>query len=501
MDEINNQFLSIETDYLTEQEANKFKKLLAKCMKSYKSKAAGVSDKEWLKQLFKEELPEMTENEVEADSSKIFEAINKFDTNLKSINEAAEAGVSKELWFTDTLLESAAGMRVNEYDPALKNMNNLLYQKNAELHEALIHNNSGHIKMKRKPDRNIPENIIAETTELITFFKGKNIKVEVRNFLIPSSVNFRVINIDTGKYHNYQLRFGETAEDTISLINRGNYCNQRFIVPREQVQAVRKAFPAKTVEDHIEAWGYKGKKFTEKDMKALQKLVQKDSIMPRVGYNHNETKELAMSIGKNAGVMALQIAAATIGLNIAEKVVKGEKVDSEEMVEIALETGADTGIKVITASALQIAICKEIISFIPKATPAGLIDNIAWVGIENIKILWKVAAGGLSVTKGLDQIGRVTVSVVGGLWAMAEGESIGAQLTAWIPVVGLPFSVVTGFIGGMVGYFGGSKINEAIYDKGKKVRKVAKATASSAWNSMKLKVTAACKKIISLIFS
>ena len=65
----------IEQDYLTEQEAKEFKKLFAKCIKSYKTKAVGVSDKEWLKSLFKEELPDMTEDEVDARSTEIVEAM------------------------------------------------------------------------------------------------------------------------------------------------------------------------------------------------------------------------------------------------------------------------------------------------------------------------------------------------------------------------------------------------------------------------------------------
>ena len=107
------------------------------------------------------------------------------------------------------------------------------------------------------------------------------------------------------------------------------------------------------------------------------------------------------------------------------------------MVELAIKTGVDTSVKVVTAGTLQVAIRKGIIRFILKATPAGVIANIACVGIENVenvKILAKIASGDLSVTKGLDQMGRVITSMVGGLWGMAKGAAIGAKWTAWIPV-------------------------------------------------------------------
>lgn len=192
-----------------------------------------------------------------------------------------------------------------------------------------------------------------------------------------------------------------------------------------------------------------------------------------------------MNIGKNAGAMALQAAAVTTGLNVAAKIFKGEKVDADELVEVAVKTGADTSVKVVTAGTLEVAVRRGIVRFIPKNTPAGIIANVACVGIENVKILAKIASGDLSVTKGLDQMGRVSTSMAGGLFGMGKGALAGAKLTGWIPVVGAPLAVATGFIGGMVGYFGGSKLGEAVYNTGKKVASAAKTLAKAAVNGVK----------------
>jgi hypothetical protein len=474
-----------ERECLTDQEAKEFKKLFSKCMKSYKSKEIGVSDKKWLKNLFKEELPEITEDELETSSSEIVEAISEFDTNLASINKAIEQGVSKESWLADKFQESAVGMSVNEYGQTLQRMDDFLIQKNGEIHEALLRNSDGQIKMSRNLDGNIAENMIAKSTELSGFLQGKDIKVEVRDVFTSNSVDVRATHLKTGEYQNYQLKFGKDAKATIDLIKGGNYGNQRLVVATEQLKEVQAAFPTKTVTDHIDAYGAEGKVFTKEAVKEFQNLAQQDGIMPSMDYNHYQTKDLAMSIGKNAGVMALQSATISTGLNIAYRIAQGEKIDADEMVEIAITTGADTGLKVVTAGALQVAIRKGIISIIPKMTPAGVIANIACVGIENIKILNKIASGDLSITRGLDQMGRVTTSMVGGLLAMGKGALLGAKLTAWIPVVGVPLSIVSGFVGGMVGYFGGSKIGDGIYNAGKSVCSVAKSVASSAWNSVK----------------
>lgn len=476
-------------EYISEREAKTVKELFKKYLKSYKEKDVSVTDKEWLEQLFKTELSEVTDEEAKQDAEEIIESIKVFDSNLQSVNEAATRGISKESWLADKMQEASVGMAVNEYGQVLQSMDNILYQKNMELADALQRSTDGHIKMSPNLDGNIAENMIAQTTELSGFLQGKNIKVEVRDVFTENSVDVRAINLNTGKYQNYQLKFGKDAKATIDLIERGNYNNQQIIVPSEQLEEIKAHFKAKgsskTITDHIDAWGAKGKKFTKEDMKKLQVAAQEDGIMPSMDYSHYQTKDLAMSIGKNAGAMALQAAAVTTGLNIASKIFNGEKVDADEMVKIAIKTGADTSVKVVTAGTLQVAIRKGIISFIPKATPAGVIANIACVGIENVKILAKIASGELSMTKGLDQMGRVTTSMIGGLCGMAKGAAIGASLTGWIPVIGAPLAVVTGFLGGMVGYFGGSKLGDVIYSAGKKVAGAAKNVSKAAVNGLK----------------
>lgn len=473
-----------EIDFLTIQEVKEFSKLFTKCMKSYKSKSEDLSDKEWLKELFREELPDLDEDELEEESSEIVMVINEFDLNLESINEAIASGISKEAWLANKLQETAVGMSINEYGMELQNIDDFLYKKNAEMHEALTRSSDGHIKMSRNLDGNIAENMIAKSTELSGLIQGKNIKVEVRDVFTSNSVDVRAINLETGQYQNYQMKFGKTAKETIKLINKGDYRNQRLIVPTEQLEEIKQAFPSKTVDDHIEAWGTKGKQFTKETVKELQILAQEDGLMPSMDYNHYQTKDLAMSIGKNVGVMAMQSAAVTTGLNIAYKYSQGERIETDEIIEIALTAGVDTGVKVVTAGALQVAVRKELISIIPKMTPAGIIANIACVGIENAKILGKIAIGDLSIIRGLDQMGRVTTSMMGGLWGLAKGSEIGLKLTAWIPIIGAPMSIITGFIGGMVGYFGGSKIGDAIYTTAKNVCNVAKTVAETAWQSI-----------------
>ena len=478
-----------EQEYFTEAEAKTVKEMFKKYWKLYKEKDDKTTDAEWLAELFKKELPEINEEEAKKDGEEIIRSIKEFDNNLSSCNEAAAKGISKETWLSDKLQEASVGMSVNDFGRELQKIDDILYAKNVELASALSRNADGHIMMSPNLDGNIAENMIAKTAGLSASLQGKNIAVEVLESHTANSVDVRAINYDTGHYQNYQLKFGKDAKATIELLERGNYNNQRVIVPSEQLDEVKAYFKdkgsSKSITDHIEAWGVKGKSFTKEEMKNLQEKAQNDGIMPEMDYSHYQTKELAMNISKNAGAMALQSMAVTTGLNLAAKAFNGEKVDADELVEVAIKTGTDTTIKTVAAGTLQVAIRKGIISFIPKATPAGVIANIACVGIEDVKILAKIASGDISVTKGLDQMGRVTTSMVGGLFGMAKGAAFGASLTGWIPVVGVPLGIATGFIGGMVGYFGGSKLGETVYNTGKRIASAARTVAKAAWNGVK----------------
>jgi hypothetical protein len=498
----NNNNIEETKEPITRQEAKTVRDMFKKYLKYYKEKDESMTDEEWLEWLFKTEIPNISEEEAKADSKEIVDSIKEYDENLESVNEAAKRGVSKESWLADKIQESVVGMSVQEYGRRLQGFDDILRVKNAEIAEALSVADNGeiHINRNQNLDGILAENLVAKTTELSGFAQGKNIRVDVLESHNANSVDVRAINLDTGKYQNYQLKFGKDAAHTIKYIEDGNYNNQQIIVPTEQLEEVQTHFKEKgsnkTITDHIDAWGAEGKKFTKEDLKEIQSSAQEDGIMPTMDYSHYQTKEMAMSIGKNAGAMALQAAAVTTGLTAAQRIFEGEPVDKDELVEVAIKTGVDTSVKTVTAGTLQVAIRKGIIKFIPKTTPAGVIANIACVGIENVKILAKIASGDLSVTKGLDQMGRTTVSMVGGLWTMAKGAKIGAGVgtaLAWIPVVGPALPVVTGFVGGMVGYFGGSKIGEGIYKAGKTVAGAAKTVAKVAWEGVK-KVGSRLKK-------
>ena len=181
-----------------------------------------------------------------------------------------------------------------------------------------------------------------------------------------------------------------------------------------------------------------------------------------------------------------------------------EEIKPKEELVVALKTGGDFGLKSILGSAIKVASEKGVIKFIPKGTPAGVCGTIAFVGVENLKVLTKVATGDLTPREGADKMADVTASTVGGLvsmkfatkWGKKGGEILG-MIVGGVFVGGAGASigkkigaVAGGFIAGSVAYMAGSKTGHAVYSAAKKVvasaattvKQVAKNIISSAKN-------------------
>ena len=146
---------------------------------------------------------------------------------------------------------------------------------------------------------------------------------------------------------------------------------------------------------------------------------------------------------------------------------RGEAIDGEEVVETALTTGADSGIKAATAGAIKVGAEKGIIPSVLKETSVA--GNVAVVAIENVKVIGKMMSGELTGKEGIEKMEQTTVATLAGLSVSAPVAKMGAAVGAVFGPVG---SAVCGFIGGTVSYLAGSKMGETITKGVQKVRDV-----------------------------
>lgn len=497
----------IQFENLTEQEAKQFKNILSRFIKSYTKKDPSISDKAWLKQRLEEEL-KIEDEEAEKMTIEILESIEEYNVNLDSVNKAASKGINKEQWLANKIADAATGVSIIQHGEYLNQINNALTNGNAQMLRTIT-TKAGKISQCPNLDGFIAEQALVNSFNAKAALNKSKYVAEVK---VPeagqtygkNSVDIVIKDITTGSdipVHQYQVKYGANAEETIKMLrDKGNitrYPNQRIVVPPEQVESVQQAFPGKTVVSQIggtDIVPIKSAKLSKKTAKDLQTLVQHGDVVPTFDWNFFKTKELALQIGKNASMTGMQSAAITTGFFLAEQIIKEEKIDVEETVSLALKTGVDSGIKAATTGALKVSVEKGIISIIPRGTPAGVLANIVCVGIENIKILSKVATGELTISQALDQMGRTSVSMVYGLGWGVTGTAVGAIALSWIPIVG---PVVGGLVGGMVGYMAGSKFGHAVYEGLSAVGKGVATVCKSAWNGIK----ATGRKIKNFLFS
>lgn len=471
------------------EEAKSLKKLITRFIKEYRKKPEDQSDEDWLTQRFLAEMPDMSEEEAKQLSKETLESILQYDNNLASVKAAREKGQAAEDWFAEKFHEAAAGMSTNAVGQRLMVLDIGLENANAQMMRTIT-TKDGAISQCLNLDGFIAEQHHVNSFNAAATLSESPFHAEV---CVPEAGqtygknSFDLVIRDKGNriVHQYQCKYGNDAEATIQMIKRGNYNNQTLLVPPEQVEQVRAAFPGKTVVSTIggtDKVAVSSKPLSKAEAKELQTKVQQEKIKPEMNWGSYDSRMLAKYVGKQSLLAGMQGAALSVGFHLASKLVADEPIEADEAVAVALETGADVGVKTAVSGAIKVAADKGILRIIPKGTPISIIVNIACVAVENVKILLRVAKGEVTFREGLDLMGCNTVSMACGLSCSGGGTLIGAVALSWIPIVG---PVIGGFTGGLLGYMAGSKFGEKIYEAAKEVAVVAKTTVQKIWETTK----------------
>lgn len=489
----------------SEKEALELKANLQCFLKSYSAKDEAVSDEEWLAGELGKALPEESRESVQALSREILAGVKTWDENMASLNEAVLRGKKESQWLADKLQDAAVGVPVAEYGNYLSEIDQVLAANNQAMMEAVT-TKSGTINMNPNLDGFLAEQEIANSFNREAALAHSPYRAEVLKPAPGDTYGKNSVDIvirDTRKgvqdiVRRYQAKYGGDSEKTAEYLLKGDYRGQRGLVPQGQKQAVAdklaQSGSKQRVSDYIESPDGVRSKPLSKEMAERRRDWVQDGKNPRqeswTAYN---TRELALNIGKQAAFAGVAGAALGTGAYLAEKVWRGEKITADEVINVALTTGADAGVKAAAAGALTAAARRGVISVIPKATPAGMLVNIAAVGIENAKIAGKYFAGEISGKEALDRMGRTSVAMAAGINYSMTGWAIGSAVGSVVPIVG---SIVGGCIGSMVGYIAGSKLGNAMYSGIKNVGGIATKAVKSVLNGAK----SVGRKVLSWLF-
>lgn len=434
----------------------------------------------WLPNKMSEHLPDIPKEEILEMSNEIIATLKVNEEKKRSLNEAIANGRSKENWFASDVKQATSVMSAQEASQYLANLDTALNNANEALYNTII-TRSGNVSQNPHLDGFIAEQYHAQTFNMNAEAVGSSYRAKV---LEPdgsgygkNSVDIVIVDSEGKVARRYQSKYCKDADATVRAFEHGDYRGQQKLVPEGQEVDISKK--CTTVIESPD--GITSTPLSKSNAEQLRDEAQRGQWND-LNWNEYKTKDLAVGIGKQAGYAALQGAAIGVGFEVAQKLISGEEINGEELVETALVSGADFGVKAAAAGALKVGVERNIIKVIPKGTPATTIANIAYVGIENAKIIGKMATGELSFKEGVEKMEQTTISTVAGLAAMGKGTAIGASVGAFLGPIG---ATVGGFVGGTIGYIAGSKIGETIAKGAQKFREKAKEVVSSIGSGIK----------------
>lgn len=465
----NTAILAIDEDLapqISADEAQALKPIQKKFMESYLEHRDSTPVDEWLRTEMAENLPDRSAEEIAQMSNEIITTLKVQEEKKASLEKAVANGRSKESWFASEMKSATSYMSSQEASQYLRGLDEALANANESLYRTL-HTQAGVISQNPHLDGFIAEQYHAQTFNLNAEATGSPFRAKVLeptgNGYAKNSVDIVIVDEGGHIVRRYQSKYCKDAEATARAFEHGDYRGQQKLVPEGQEQDI-----AKKVTTVIEAPdGTSSAPLSKERAQELQEEAQSGKWND-LNWNEYKTKDLAIGIGKQAGQAALMGAAIGVGFDVAQKVWNGEEIKGEELVETAVVSGADFGVKAAAAGALKVGAEKGIIKVIPKGTPAGTIANIAYVAVENVKVVGKMATGELTVKEGLEKMEQTTVATVAGIAASTKGAAIGAAVGSVLGPVG---TVVGGFIGGTIGYMAGSKVGETIVKGVQKIRK------------------------------
>lgn len=486
------------------REARALKELLSRFVKEYGEKPPELEDEAWLSKRFQAELPQLTASEADTLSRETLEEIRCYDRQLRDIQASRARGRTAEEWFAEETEKAAAGMSAATFGQRLSELDTALSGANAQMMR-VVTTQDGAVSQQWNLDGFIAEQYHVNTFNAAAAVSGAPFSAEVCTPEAGQGYgknSFDIVVQDLGGHtlHQYQCKYGADAKATIQMIRRGNYNNQTLLVPPEQVEAVQAAFPGKTVVSQIggtEKVGVTSQALSKADAKAMQTQAQTSGAVSELNWGSYDARMLAKYVGKQAALSGIQGAALAAGFHLAAKLATEEPIEAEEVVAVALETGADVGVKAAAAGAIKVAAEKGLVAILPPGTPMQIIANMTCVAVENVKILAKVARGELTMREALDLMGCNTVAMVYGLGWSATGAVVGAAALAWVPIVG---PLLGGLTGGVIGYMAGSTFGRKIYEGAKSVVDVARKTARTIWGAGKAVVAGLKRKLKQKIF-
>ncbi|MGX3044050.1 hypothetical protein [Helicobacter sp. T3_23-1056] len=466
---------------LDEKKQKQVQKIIEDFLQSYAENKDKMELQLWLSMKLKQELS-ISQQEAQNLSDEIIHHLKITEQKKQELKQATKIGKSTSIWLQNEIMTHATtsdettqsepnALQYSSQDMANENLKTYLQDIDTQINQAndemlsTLSTKTGEISQNPNLDGFIAEQHHADTFNINAKANGSSYRAEVCHSTNKNSVDV-VIKNENGKIvKRYQSKYGQNAESTKALYDKGDYRGQQKLVPSDQKAELEQA--GEKVTDVIEAPdGTKSAPLSKEQAKQMQRDAQNGEFDKVYDWGNVDAKDASLGVAKNAlaaGALGVGFGAAVY---MGSKWLNGEKITANELVEESIKSGADFGVKAASAGALKVAAEKGLFGTLAKGYGMCVWANVAFGAIENVKIFADFARGKISWEECKDKIGQTTASITAGAIAGIKGASVGAALGAIFGPVG---SAVGGFAGGVVGYIAGSEIGKAVYQGAKKV--------------------------------
>ncbi|WP_104639737.1 hypothetical protein [Helicobacter bizzozeronii] len=425
---------------------------------------------------------ELPESNAKAIREEIEAEVKIYEAKKQSLEKALGNGRTKEQWFASEIHKATQNLATQEVVPYLNSLDNAIKEANHKMAEALL-TNEGVISQNPNLDGLIAEQQHANQFNLNSAAKGSQYRAEVltpEGRYTKNGVDIVVKNGEGKITQRHQLKYGQDAQSTKELFEKGDYRGQQKLVPSEQKAQLEEQ--GLKVTDKIEAPdGTTSQPLSKQEVKELQEKAQKEGKIPQKTYNDYNNWDLVRGIGKEAGKSALYGAGFSLGIDVFSHLFSKEKMTAQkaqEMAKRAITSGADTGAKTAMAAAIKVASERGIL---PKAFGLkNVFVATANIIIDNLKVLYKYGKGEITGEQAIEKMHENALSTIAGIVFAAAGEWAFAVIGAIFGPIGM---AVSGFIGATLGYMAGSAV-------GQKIAEASKSIVSSVVSGIKSAISA-----------
>ena len=455
---------------MQEENQEKTRNVVIEFIREYRQKQASESNVQWLQRQFAR-YPDLWESEEERDkdAETIVSAVEDFHRGKAELDAHLAAGRSHESYMIGKIEAGATSFGVNNVTNYAAGIDKALDEANRQMCDCVF-NSDGSISQNPNLDGLMAEQHHAGTFNIDAAVKESDLHARALESNGKNSVDLQVYDKDGKVVRKYQSKYGKDAEASGEYFEHGDYRGQRKMVPEGQAEEI----PGST--DHMEAGGVESKPLSKEEAKSMQERAQQDGDIQQYDWNDTDKVAVGKAIAKKAaiaGVLAVGFQGARIAGRrfwnwITDKPNQSVDEDLKEFVSSSVQAAGSTGLAVAATGGITVAVKSGWISNVIQRTPVFPIANAVCLGLENLKVLYKLGKGEITGKEALDQAGNASCSLVGGLSGAAKGGTLGATIGSCLGPVG---AAVGGVVGGIVGSIAGSTFGQTVWNGAKAVCK------------------------------